>query len=95
MKTITEVIQVSLRVVQVILRASARTSCAKRTGLIGFFGAAGALAAAVAASGRERRGRLRGAVLDRRRARTRFPGHDLRGSRLSIGQPESRVTDDI
>jgi len=60
MKTITEVIQVSLRVVQVILRASARTSRKNCTGLVRFFGAgaaapvapapAGAIAAAVLAA---------------------------------------------
>src|SRR5436189_4667085 len=42
MNTITEVIQVSRREVQVILRASARTSWANWTGLVRFFGGAGA-----------------------------------------------------
>src|SRR4051812_28074239 len=39
MNTITEVIQVSLRLVQVILRISARTSWKNCTGLVRFFGA--------------------------------------------------------
>src|SRR6202000_2726064 len=41
MNTITEVIQVSLREVQVTLRASARTSAKNSPGLNGFFGAEG------------------------------------------------------
>ena len=51
MKTITEVIQVSLRVVQVILRVSARTSRKNCTGLVRFFGAAGAALVAAAPAG--------------------------------------------
>ena len=69
--TITEVIQVSRRLVQVILRASARTSRKNWAMLVFFFGAA------LRERGRRRhdRGGLGGAVLHRLRGRTRFPGH--------------------
>src|SRR5579863_7025005 len=46
MTTMTEVIQVSWRLVQEILRASARTSLTKRAGLNGRLGSAGASALA-------------------------------------------------
>src|ERR1700758_1106318 len=57
MATMTEVIQVSFQLVQVTLRASARTSRRNWTGLIGFFGeATTGAAAAGAAAGRRRTG---------------------------------------
>src|SRR5258708_3909166 len=68
--TITEVIQVSRRLVQVILRASERTSRANWARLVRFLGGEG--------RGRRAghdRGGLGGAVADCLRAVARFPGH--------------------